>query len=221
MNQIRKQAILAGSSLILMAAVAGFAFGYAYPVFNGLSEQSGFSSLTGLFYSMIAAFGVVGLLDVVVAWKLWQLFQPVDSKRAFIQFLLRMIYTAFLAAGLVVLALADENGSDLKARLALFQLIWMTGMVIFGAHLIVLSQLLCRTKGFPKVFTFMTLFAGYAYVVTSLLIVLWPGYADYRASVESILAVPMASGELLLAFWLLFRGGKLPFTRKAPANPAE
>lgn len=221
MNSTRKQSLLAGSSLILMAAVAGFAYGYAYPVFNGLSDQSAFSSVTGLFYSMIAAFGVVGLLDVVVAWKFWQLFQSIDRKRAFVQLVLRLVYTAFLVAGLIVLVSTEENGSDLKANLALFQWIWMAGMVIFGVHLIVVSQLLCRTNGFPKAFTFMALFAGYAYVVTSLLQLFWPGYADYRSSVEAVLALPMALGELLLAFWLLFRGGKSPFTRKALANPAQ
>lgn len=221
MNQIRKQAVIAGASLVMMAIVAGFAYGYAFPLFKQLTDMSLFPAMSGLFYSMIAAFGVVALLDVVVALKFRQLFLSVNRKQANMQLALRVIYTAFLVASLVVLLTTKKDGSNLNVNIRHFQLIWMSGMVVFGVHLVVLSRLLCKTNGFPKFFTFMALFAGYAYVATSIAQLVWPGYATYQPTVESILALPMAAGELLLAFWLLILGGKLPFSREALADTAQ
>lgn len=221
MNQTRKYAVIAGTSLLLMAAVAGFAYGYAFPLFEKLPDLSLFPAMSGLFYGMIGAFGIVAVLDVIVAVKFRQFFSPVNAKQAMVQWLLRLIYTVFLIASLGVLLTTDSTCSNLKANIALFQYIWMMGMVVFGLHLIVLSRLLGHTNRFPKFFTFMALFAGCAYVVTSLLQLSWEGYTAYKTHVEAILALPMAAGELLLAFWLIFRGGKLPVTRDAFADAAE
>lgn len=221
MNHTRKHAVVAGTSLLLMAGVAGFAYGYAFPLYEQLADLSLYPSKVGLFYAMIGAFGIVAVLDVIVAVKFRQFFSPVNPKQAMVQWLLRLIYTVFLIAGLGVLLTTNSNGSNLKANIALFQHIWMVGMVVFGLHLIVLSRLLCHTNRFPKFFTFMALFAGFAYVVTSLLLLSWEGYAAYKTTMESILALPMAAGELLLAFWLIIRGGKLPVTRDALANAAQ
>ena len=134
MNQTRKQAIMAGSSLVLMAVVAGFAFGYAFPFFKEMTDRSLFPTLRGLFYFMIAAFGVIALLDVIVAVKFSQLFQSVNRKQASMQLLLRLVYTAFLVTSLVVLLTTKKDGSNLSVNIRYFQMIWMSGMVVFGLH---------------------------------------------------------------------------------------
>ena len=59
----------------------------------------------------------------------------------------------------------------------------------------------------PKVLWYLTLIAGVSYVVVHLLKLGSPN-SEMVKNLEMILALPMAIGELGLAIWLLFKGGK-------------
>ena len=53
----------------------------------------------------------------------------------------------------------------------------------------------------------LIIFAGLCYVCLYIMKNLFPGL-EFASAMEMILALPMALGELFLAFWLLLRGAK-------------
>ncbi|NCG29669.1 MAG: DUF4386 family protein [Bacteroidetes bacterium] len=55
---------------------------------------------------------------------------------------------------------------------------------------------------------FLLLFAGICYSGLSAAKAMMPSYADQVAAAEMILSLPMALAEILLAIWLIVKGGK-------------
>jgi len=61
----------------------------------------------------------------------------------------------------------------------------------------------------PKLLAILLWIAGLGYTGLELGNVLLPAQAELLAQIEAIMAAPMALGELLLAGWLLWKGGQL------------
>jgi hypothetical protein len=51
---------------------------------------------------------------------------------------------------------------------------------------------------------------GFGYLIINFADLLLPNYANYEEIFLLVLGVPSFLGEFLLAFWLLFRGAKIP-----------
>ena len=81
---------------------------------------------------------------------------------------------------------------------------WLT---LFGFHIYLLGSLMKRSRDIPKTIWMITYFAGISYVILHLL-KLWNQQSEWVTIVEMVLALPMALGELGLAVWLLFKGGR-------------
>lgn len=216
----RTYALIAGISLVIMALVAGFSFGYVHGSLI-VEEESlvTFQNLKisrSLFIAGIGGWLIILVADLLVAGALYLFFKKVNRKISLATALTRIIYTAFLGiaiynliAILPLLDLSAEKGAEEVFRhLNSFEKVWSGGLIIFGIHLFGLAYLSLKSEFVPSIFGWLLLFAGICYLGLNSGKILMPGYEDQVESLESILALPMAAGEIGLAIWLIFWGGK-------------
>jgi hypothetical protein len=214
----RKHAILAGLSLILMAVLAGYAYGFVYGslVFPEESQKTfdSIQSSTGTFQSGIVAWIGILILDVLVAWALHLFLKEVNLHLSQVTAAIRILYSAILGVAiyhqLVALSLiaGESSPSQVLYELEAFEIIWSAGLIIFGLHLIGLG-VLCWKAGFvPNFWGGLLIFAGICYSGIHLAKALFPEKIIQIVQVEQILSLPMALAEIGLAVWLLWKGGK-------------
>lgn len=95
MNQ-RTLAKLTGYALVLMAIIAGFSFGYAFPkIFDNNQLEYTQSNLTEnleLYNFMLLGIVLVIVLDLFVSWTLYLYFRNDNKKLALYSSILRIIY---------------------------------------------------------------------------------------------------------------------------------
>ena len=103
----RRVALTAGVSLLLMAVLAPLAlFGVLQTLVVPTDATATFDNIVasqGLFRSGIAAFLIVIMLDVVVAWALYVLLAPVNRTLALLTAWLRLAFAAVFGSTLVSL----------------------------------------------------------------------------------------------------------------------
>src|ERR687897_1443287 len=97
----RKVALTAAIGLLVMALLAPFAlFGVLQTIVvptDAAATVENIIASEGLFRIGIAAFLIVIMLDVVVAWALYVLLRPVNEALAVLVAWLRLVYTAIFA----------------------------------------------------------------------------------------------------------------------------
>ena len=205
---------LTGALLILMAVLAGYAFGYAYPLFDfelgRLSLHEAFVANRDTYKYMLIAIGAILLLDLFVSYTLYRNFEDVDESLSKSMALLRIAYTFIFAWAGYYLFLnhwqTDLNNDVLAYHYHGFTCVWDVALTLFGVHLFLLGRLMKQSIGVPKFLSILMLIAGVCYIVYHPIDLVWPD-ADITQKLEMILGIPMALGELLFAFWLLFKGG--------------
>ncbi|PJB01103.1 MAG: DUF4386 domain-containing protein, partial [Ignavibacteria bacterium CG_4_9_14_3_um_filter_36_18] len=89
-----------------------------------------------------------------------------------------------------------------------FKTVWTLGLIVFGLHLLAVGILMKVHRNIPKVLWILTLIAGISYVVVHILKLTLPQLSEFTETLNNILALPMALGELGLAIWLIIKGGK-------------
>jgi len=216
MKNTRTYAKLSGWSLILMAILAGFSFGFVFPKIYDASNldlaQDNMMANVDLYQQMIIGIILVILLDIFVSFTLYWYFKNTHKQLAFTSFVLRMIYSFVFAVATFYLAksIGQENLSNaiIVENYQLFQLLWSIGLVIFGVHLLTIGVLMKLHAFVPKVLWYLTLIAGVSYMLVHILKVAAPQMLEFNNMLEAILGLPMALGELLLAVWLVAKGGK-------------
>ncbi len=212
----RKTAVITGSSLLLMAIVAGFSFGYAYPIFDdpGQGEflKDNILQNQGLYQGLLAGILVIILLDFIVSYTLYKYFEDDHKRIAIASGVIRAVYTLifgiatyFLTENLDTNELTNEIASS---NFQQFQTLWNSGLVVFGFHIVLIGVLMKLHRRIPKILWYITLIAGISYVVTSLLTLESPD-SNLVKNVVMILALPMTIGEVGLAIWLLVKGGRV------------
>jgi hypothetical protein len=220
----RTLALIAGASLLAMAIIAGFGYGYAFQnlyVANDVaSTVKNFTDSPILARGFIASFVVILILDVLVAWALYLFFEPVHKAWSLLAAGIRIVYAPLLGISLlpVVFALNLLRQSDFLHRfqydnlvlesIRTFMDVWSLGLIVFGCHLFVLGYLMLRSARIPKILGALMLLAALCYIVANTAHLLVPKYELYQARVDAVLSLPMAIGELGLAVWLLAKGGK-------------
>ncbi|MBU2558531.1 MAG: DUF4386 domain-containing protein [Bacteroidetes bacterium] len=206
---------ITGYSLLLMAIIAGFAFGFAFPkVFNPGQLDLVQSNLAGnlqLYKWMLFAILLVLLLDVLVSWTLYRYFKNDNKKIALLSGILRIVYTLIFGIGAFYLT-KNLNPTETSNEIIInnfqsFQSIWSAGLILFGIHLISVGILMKLHPPIPKILWYLALIAGISYVVVHFL-KLTLTQSELVSNLEMILALPMAIGELGLAVWLIWKGGK-------------
>lgn len=224
-NAPRRYALISGISLVLMAVVAGFSYGYVHSsLINMEDAQTTYQNLTGakgLFTAGILGWIIIFLLDAIVAWALYLFFASTSKALAFTSSFLRIAYTAVLGIAIYNLpkALQLINGqlpsTDLEDAASLvtqyltaFNSIWSNGLIIFGLHLMVLGYLAFKAEFVPKIWGWLLMLAGVSYVFVSSMHALSPELAESMNTIEMVLSIPMTIGELGFAIWLIIKGGR-------------
>jgi len=90
-----------------------------------------------------------------------------------------------------------------------FDKIWAIGLFVFGCHLLLRGYLAFRSGFIPKIFGILLLIASLCYLISTSANLLIANYDTYKAKIDTIISGPLAIGELGLAFWLIFKGGKI------------
>jgi hypothetical protein len=147
----RKASLIGGVALFLLAVVAGLANFGAVEAFvtpgDAAKTAQDLMASESLFRLGIAGLMAVVILDIVVAYALMVVFQPVNRSVATLAAVFRIAYaTVFLVAisQLVsALALVDVPNEALRA-IGQFHVIWDAGYTLFGMHLLLVGFLVYR-----------------------------------------------------------------------------
>ncbi len=220
----RKYAIIAGLSLLIMAATAAFTYGFVYK--NMIVQDDAFTTLQNiansstLFLAGITGWILIFICDVFVAWALYYFFKDESKPISLLTALIRILYTLFLVVAishLIKVSSIVGNISELTASLAAnislhlvkFEKIWSLGLIIFGIHLIGLGYLAIRYFSVPKIWGWLLLFSGVSYFAIHLTKNVMPDFLSQIEIIEMVLSLPMALAEIGFAIWLIVRGGKV------------
>jgi hypothetical protein len=184
----------------------------------------------GLFRIGIAAFLIVIMLDLVVAWALYVLLRAVHPTLSVLTAWLRVAFAAVFASALITLLdvaelVGDAGGPTLQgdqleatvmASLASFDNGW-TGIAlsIFGLHLLGLGYLVAKSAMFPMstILGALVIVAGLGYLVDSFGMILVPQYAWTIGMFAFV-------GEALLIVALLWRAVSGFPSRSEPVTAA-
>lgn len=211
----------AGIALLLVALLS--AFGYLAAVDrlvvmdDALQTAANIAGSETLFRLGIASLLVVAALDVVVAWALFRVFEPVSAGLSTLAAWLRVTYAGIFTVAIAqlvgilrLLPEAHERAAQVLSGVHAYEDIWSMGLVLFGLHLVLLGVLTWRAAYAPTILGLLLAVAGLGYVVDGLGDVLLTGY-DGEVAVFTFL------GEVALIFWLLLFGRRL--NRTSPRRP--
>jgi len=221
LHKQKKQGIIAGFSLIIMAIVAGFTFGYAHTNLVVDSPEITLQNLVAnksLFIAELCGWSIIIITDIIVAIALYFFFRSISKDISMITASIRIVYTLILGIAIMqlfkiipVLSWADPRSDQLIAsetasHFQQFEKLWSIGLIIFGLHLIGLGYLSLKSKSVPRLLGYLLYFGGVSYTFMNLTRQLSLFDTRVISSVENILALPMALAEILLAFWLIYSG---------------
>jgi hypothetical protein len=175
------------------------------------------SASEGTFRLGVACLYLVVVLDVVVAWALFRFFSPVSGSIARLAAWFRLAYAGVYLVAISQLAgvpglLRDDGYATALGReqvqahalLAVdsYHDIWLAGLVLFGAHLLLVGYLAYRSGYVPRLLGVLLVVAGAGYVVDTL------GSVLFRSPVT--VSTFTFLGEFLLAVWLVARSRRIP-----------
>jgi Domain of unknown function (DUF4386) len=231
MKTDRLIAIITGVAILLMAVVAIYAYAYVHStlVVEGNPRATGENLRTSitLFRSGVFAWLVILILDIVVAWGLYIFFKPVNKSLSLLTAWFRLAYVVILGAAMInfiyvlnilkagsIIPLETAN-QQLMFYLNSFESYWSFGLIIFGIHLMLLAFLVLKDRQIHRFFGIMLIIAALSYMIihTSRFLVLTS--EEFLSSLEMVLSIPMAFGEIALAIWLIVRGGRKKLANKS------
>lgn len=219
----RKYAIKAGLLLLIMAAMAAFAYGFVYK--NLVVQDDSYTTLqnisnsSALFLASITGWILIFICDVLVAWILYYFFKDENKSISLLTAIFRILYSLFLGVAISQLIqifsivsnsieLSNSLATNISLHLGKFEKIWSLGLIIFGIHLIGIGYLAVRNFAIPKFWGWLLIFAGISYSLIHSGQNIMPDYISQIEKAELILSLPMAIAEIGFAVWLLARGGK-------------
>jgi hypothetical protein len=224
----RQASIIAGVALVLMAIVAGFAYGFVFTRLvvpgNAIATSQNITNSELLFRASILGWLIILILDVLVAWALFIFLKSANKNLALLAAWFRLVYASILGVAMLnlVLVLLLVHGADsmrvfepykldalMLFFLNTFSSMWSLGLIVFGCHLLVLGYAVFRSGFIPKIFGVLLILASLCYLLTNGATLLYPNYEQYKVTVEMILSAPMALGELAFGVWLWAKGGKI------------
>lgn len=206
----RTAAIVAGIGLAIMAVLAGFAnFGAIIPLIaRGDAEQTA-QNIFGaplLFFVGVVSFFIVAVLDIIVAAALYTLFKPVSRRVSAAAAWMRSVYAVLLVVATSQLVIGFSLLGDPDAALPVlesFNTIWVIGQGLFGISLLLVGYLAFRSGFVPKVFGILLAIAGIGYLADAIGMAFVPDFS-------AVFAQFMFVGEVVIIFWLLIVGRRLP-----------
>ena len=126
-----------------------------------------------------------------------------EAQAIFVSALSQPLIVLQLLNGSEYLKAFETNQLHVQVLLSLNAFIdeWNMGLVIFGLHLLVLGYLAFKSGYIPKILGILVIIAGLGYLIDNLGKLLSPNYNVTIAMFTFI-------GEVLLIFWLLWKGIK-------------
>lgn len=223
----RTSALIAGTSLLLMAVIAAVTYGYLHATLVVPNEAKAtfqnLQSFEGLFKAELLGWTLILLLDGLVAWSLYHFFLKTNKAISFASAFLRVVYTVFLGVAIYELpAILDlvhqhlavagmgEQLQNVMDAINSFENIWSRGLIIFGAHLLVLGWLAFKTLHVPRLWGVLLILAGISYMGVHIAHATTTSREHIFQTIEAVLAVPMTLGEVGFAIWLVVKGGRKP-----------
>ena len=216
---IRTAGLVAGLALVAMSVLAGFG---NFVAVEGLvtpgdaaTTADDILAAEGTFRLGVLALYLVVVLDVVVAWALMRVFEPVSRSLSRLAAWFRVAYSAIFMVAISQLAgipdLLGASGAgaftteQVQAQALLkvdaYHDIWFAGLILFAAHLVIVGYLAYRSGYVPKILGALVVVAGLGYAFDSIGTVL-------SASPPEISTITFI-GEFLLCLWLLIRGRRM------------
>jgi hypothetical protein len=214
-RSLRRASLTAGIALALIIVFALFgAYGavgaLVTPGDAGRTAQDILGS-EGLFRFGIASLFLVVILDIIVAAALLTVFEPVNRSISTMAAWFRLAYAAVYLAAIsqlvVALGLLGNPDQALRAVDA-YDTIWHVGLNLFGVHLLLIGILAYRSGYMAKVFGILLVVAGLGYLADGFGAVLVSGYALDIGRFTFV-------GEATLMLWLLIKGSRKDFSRRA------
>lgn len=217
-RSIRTAGLVAGVSLLAMSVLAGFGNfvaveGLVTPGDAGRTADD-ILAADGTFRVGVLTLYLVVVLDVIVAWALMRVFDPVSRSLSRLAAWFRLAYSAVFLVAISQLAgipdlleagssafTADQVEAQALLKVDAFNDIWYAGLVLFGAHLVLIGYLAFRSGYMPKVLGALLVVAGLGYAFDSAARVL----SESPLEVSTVTFV----GEFLLCLWLLVRGRRM------------
>lgn len=211
---LRRAALVAAGSLLLMAVLAGVGnlavIEPALVLDDEVATASNIADSLSAFRLATAALLMVVGLDLVVAWALRNFFAPVDRGLASLAAWFRLSYAVVFAvaiSGLVRSANLIETGAAPGRVLdatQFFATTWELGLALFGVHLLLVGWLCLRADRaplrVPNVVGWLVIVAGSGYLIDSFTVV--------ATGEDPQLGAVAFVGEVVLLGWLLARGGR-------------
>ncbi|PGK46127.1 hypothetical protein CN907_03980 [Bacillus anthracis] len=216
----RKHALFAGSSLLFMAFIAFFSYGFVHGNLvvqeNANTTFHNIQTSNSLFKAEIFGWIIIFITDIVAAWALYFFLKPIHTSLSLLATLLRLMYTAILGIAIfnliLVLLLSKSTIANPEAYTMLFlnafAYIWSVGLIIFGLHLFVLGYVAFLSKHIPKCISLLLFIASIGYIVIHVMNTMFSQYDTVISIIQALFQLPMIAGELSLAIWLLLKGGK-------------
>lgn len=223
----RAYAITTGISLLIMTVAAIFSYGAVLSTLvsstDSLQTVINIKSSSSLFFLGVAGWIIIIATDAIVSFSLYHYFSDSDEKLSKAAAVIRLAYTLILSVGIYFLyksgsaiihsgsttTISSIDANSLTSGLGAFKSIWSFGLIIFGMHLVVLAIASLKSKGFPKVISYLLIVAGISYTSIHFMHTFLPLFDGYTKMAEGILSVPMTLAELSLAIWMLIKGGKI------------
>jgi len=213
----RTAAIIGGIGLLLMAVLAANAnFGIMQTLIVPGDAQATTENIigsSGSFRLAIISFLGVAALDVVVAWALFVILRSANRSLSVLAAWFRIVYAAIFAFSLTKLwgvyqlltSAGSSQGNEAFTKvlegIGAFQKGWDIGLILFGIHLLLLGWISVRFGTIPKWLGALLAIAGAGYLIDSIGILLSPSYSLSLGEYTFF-------GELVLIFWLLWKGVK-------------
>lgn len=214
----KRQALLAGIAYVIIFFTAIFANFYVLEGLFGRADHHGLTAAirtqVNMFQYGNAAFFITMILDVVLAWQLYIITKDVDKELSAFSGLLRLIYAAVLGIALyhlsqmLFLATTTLNIETdtldwliFNHKLA-FNKVWVTGLVLFGIHLMIYGFLFIKGTGFSSWIGYGLLLAGSGYIADGVGQLILANYEAYAYILDTWVLIGGVTGEMAFMVYL-------------------
>lgn len=152
----------------------------------------------------ILAFMITVLLDVIVAWALYEIFRT--HPLSLLSTLFRMMHASIMGVAIFALpaVLNLDTNEEILKQIDTFNTTWLLGLFFFGVHIILLGIIISK----PRMITFFLFLAGIMYMVDTAAHFTLQNYEQYASILLILVLIPSILGEMSLAIWLLIKGVK-------------
>jgi len=230
MNSNKKIARILGLLYLVIAVVAPF--GMLYIPSNlvvpgdAATTANNIMASESLFRIGLVSDSVVFLVEIVLVVLLYVLFRPINKTLSLVAAFSRLAMTVVQGVNLLnhLFPLLLLGGADYLTvfepdQLYAFVLLFLNAHeyvayiwgAFFGLHCLFLGYLLFKSGYFPRVLGIvlgiLLVFGSLGYLIDSFGNFL---FSNFNATVSMVFLIPGTIGELILTFWLLLKGIKVP-----------